>query len=396
VSSRDSIWGPAMTDATVPVTQSAVENFTLRYLRSLSSQVEIRDNEWQVTIPEDVETELPKGEHVLLCDTVEESDEMHEPLHPESSFFQSVLDDASNRAPFGKIRFDATDTDVIVPDWLRESPVSISDIDFTPYYDRNALVILFRVTVETVSEYQQEYLRSIGIDVRSGEVLSNIDETFLTLANSETGAASSENIATEPEKIEHLIDVCRGPLISEIQPQIDEIHQEASRAADAELEEYRQLQQQREEECETKVNGLRSNIEDLNELIDDKDQTERVEVLKQRRDYKSKLQEVETELKELRRGREHGYPDQQREIRERHGLEVVVTPVTVTEVEYERGDAEFELKDHGSTVTLTVGYGSGVGVSEDIDCDSCNQSLSEENRLRSIRNGVKCTSCSGM
>ena len=395
VYSRDSIWGPMMTNAAVPVTQSAVENFTVRYLRSLGSQVKIRDNEWQVMIPEDVDTELPKGEHVLLCDTVEESDETHEPLHPESSFFQSVLNDASNRAPLGGIRIDATDTDVIVPDWLRESPVSISDIDFTPYYDRYALVILFRVTVETVSEYQQEFLRSIGIDVRSEEVLSNIDETFLTLASSETAAASSEDIATGPEQIEHLIDVSRDPLISEIQPQIDEIHQEASRAADAEIEEYRQLQRQREKECETKITGLRSNIEDLNELIDDKDQTERVEVLKQRREYKSKLQEVETELKELRRGREQGYPDQQREIRERHELEVVVTPVTVTEVEYERGDAKFELKDHGSTVTLTVGYGSGVGVSEDIDCDFCNRPLSEENQLRSITNGVICTSCSG-
>lgn len=395
MSSRDSTWGPAMTDAAVPVTQSTVESFTARYLQSLGCQIDIRDNEWQVTIPEDVETNLPKGQHNVLCDTVKYPDETHDLLNPESSFFQSVLDDASDRTPLGSIKIGAADTEIIVPDWLQESSVSVSDIDFTPYYDRYALVILFRVTVETVSEYQQEFLRSIGIDVRSEEVLSNIDETFLTLANSETAAASSEDVATGPEQIEHLIDVSRDPLISEIQPQIDEIHQKASRAADAEIEEYRQLQRQRKKECETKVTGLRSSIEDLNELIDGKDRTERVEVLKQRREYKSKLQEVETELKELRRGREQGYPDQQREIRERHGLEVVVTPVTVTEVEYERGDAEFELNDHGSTVTLTVGYGSGVGVSEDIDCDSCNQSLSEENRLRSITNGVICTSCSG-
>ncbi len=384
-----------MTDAAVPVTQSAVENFTARYLRSLGCQVEIQDQEWQVTIPEDAETDLPKGEHALLCGTVEEPDETYEQLHPESSFFQSVLDDASDRAPLGGTSIDATNTDIIVPNWLQESPVSVSDIDFTPYYDRSALVVLFRVSVETVSEYQQEFLRSIGIDVRSKEILPNIDETILTLTQSEAATVPSRDIAVEPEQVERLVDASREPLISDIQPQIDEIHQGASRAADAELEEYRQLQRQREEEFETKITRLRSEIEDLNESIDDKNQTERVEALKERRECKSKLQEVETELNELRRQREQGYPDKQREIRERHGVEVVVTPVTITEVEYERGDAEFELNDHGSAVPLTVGYGSGVGVTEEIDCDTCNRSLSGENPLKSITNEVRCTACSG-
>ncbi|MCU4744225.1 hypothetical protein [Natronoglomus mannanivorans] len=384
-----------MTDAAVPVTQSAVENFTARYLQSLGCQVEIRDNEWQVTIPEDVETDLPKGEHALVCGTAEDLDETYEQLHPESSFFQSVLDDASDRAPLGVTRIDAIDTDIIVPDWLQESSISVSNIDFTPYYDRSALVVLFRLSVETVSEYQQEFLRSIGIDIRSKEILPNIDETFLTLTQSETAPILSRDIAVEPEQVERLVDASREPLLSEIQPQIDEIHQGASRAADAELEEYRQLQRQREEELETEITHLRSKIDDLNESIDDKNQTERVEALKERRECKSKLQEVETELNELRRRREQGYPDQQREIRDRHGLEVVVTPVTVTEIEYERGDATFELTDCDLTRTLTVGYGSGVGVTEAVDCDSCGQSLSGEDPLGAITNGVRCMACRG-
>ena len=384
-----------MTNAAVPVTQSAVENFTARYLRSLGCQVEIQDQEWQVTIPEDAETDLPKGEHALLCGTVEDPDETYEQLHPESSFFQSVLNDASGRVPLGGVRIDATSTDIIAPNWLQESPVSVSDIDFTPYYDRSALVVLFRVSVETVSEFQQEFLRSIGIDIRSKEILPNIDKSLLTLMQSDTATVPSRDIAVEPEQVERLVNASREPLISDIQPQIDEIHQGASRAADAELEEYRQLQRQREEELETEITHLRSKIDDLNESIDDKNQTERVEALKERRECKSKLQEVETDLNELRRRREQGYPDQQREIRERHGVEVVVTPVTITEVEYEGGDAKFELNDHGSAVPLTVGYGSGVGVTEEIDCDTCNRSLSGENPLRSITNEVRCTACNG-
>ncbi|WP_138007001.1 hypothetical protein [Halalkalirubrum salinum] len=383
-----------MTDAAVPVTQSAVETFTASYLRSLGCQIEIQGDEWQLTIPENVETDLPKGKHALLCGSVEEPDETYEQLHPESSFFQSVLDDATDRAPIGGISIDTSDTDVIVPDWLQQSEISVSNIEFTPYYDRSALVVLFRVTVETVSEYQQEFLRSIAIDVRSTEILPNIDETFLTLLQ-ESATIQSGDIAIEPEQVERLVDASREPLLSAIQPQIDEIHQEASRAADAELEEYRQLQQQREDECETEITRLRSKIEDLSELIDHKNQTERVEALKERRECKSKLEEIETDLNELRRRREHGYPDQQREIRDRHGLEVVVTPVTITEVEYERGDVEFELNDGSSIASLVLGYGTGVGVTEEVNCDICNRSLSAENPLRYISNRIRCTSCNG-
>src|SRR6056297_175556 len=137
-----------MTDAAVPVTQSTVESFTARYLQSLGCQIDIQDNEWQVTIPEDVETSLTKGTHDLLCDTVRDPDGERDLLNPESSFFQSILDDASGRVPLGSIKVDTTDTDILVPDWLKESSVSVSDIDFTPYYDRSALVILFQVSVE--------------------------------------------------------------------------------------------------------------------------------------------------------------------------------------------------------------------------------------------------------
>ena len=140
---------------------------------------------------------------------------------------------------------------------------------------------------------------------------------------------------------------------------------------------------------------LRSKIEDLNESIENKNQTERVETLKERRECRSTLEEVESGLMELRRKREQGYPDQQREIRDRHGVEVVVSPVTITEVKYECGEAEFKITENNSTTSLTIGYGSGVGVTEEIDCDTCSRLLSGENPLRAITEGVRCAACSG-
>ena len=383
-----------MTDAAVPVTQSAAENFTERYLRSLDCRVDKEGNKWRIKIPEDTETDLPKGDHILLCDSSGDTAETAKPLHPESSFFQAVLDDASDRAPIGRVTIDATDADVIVPDWLRESSVSVADLEFTPYYDRTALVVLFRVSIETVSEYQQELLRSIGIDVRSGEILLNIDRTLMDLTRPDhTTSLSSGTVELSQEQMELLIDTSREQLVSAVRPEIDEIHQEASRAADAELEEYRQLQQQREEELESELDRLRTRIEELSETIDGADQSERVESLKERREYKTKLEETEADLTDLRRRRKDGYPDRQREIRERHGVEVVITPVSATEVEYERGDVVFELDDDGTVTSLTLGYGSGVGVTEEQNCESCARSLSADAPLGSIIDRTLCTDC---
>lgn len=382
-----------MTDASVPVTQSVVEDFTERYLRSLGCHVTIHADEWDVTIPPNTDTGLPKGKHTLVCDAAEEGDGEAELLHPESSFFQNILDDAADRTPVGSVTIESSDTKVIIPDWLRESDVEVTDAQFTPYYDRSALIVLFRVSIETVSEYQREFLRGIGIDSRSGEVLPNIDETVLNLTKPGNDSLATSGVTIDPEQVEQLVDASREPLISDIQPTIDEIHQEASRAADAELEEYRQLQQQREDELESELERLRSRIEDLSERIDNVSQEDRVEALKERRKLKSEREDVEADLADLRRRREQGYRDQQSEIRDRHALEVVVTPVTITEVQYERGDIEFSLADHASSATLTIGYGSGLGVTGEIKCDCCNRSFSGEVVPGAVNDGIQCVDC---
>jgi len=382
-----------MTDAAVPVTQSGIEDFTARYLRSIGSQIEIQGDKWEFRISEDVETDLPKGHFTLVCGTTEETDRGLKQLHPESPFFQDVLEDAADSAPLGGGSIDASRTEIIIPDWLQEADISVTDAEFVPYYDRQALAVLFRVSIETVSEYQREFLRGIAIDTRSGEILPNLDQTFLGLTKPGRDTISAHEMTTETERIGELVDASRRPLVEDIQPTIDETHQEASRAADAELEEYRQLQQQREEELAEKLVRLRSQIEELNATINDSEQEDRVEALKERRDRKSEQEDIESELAELRQQRERGYPEQQREIRNRHALEVVVTPATVTEIEYERGDAEFELANGEARQTITVGYGSGVGVTEEISCDKCGQPLTGKRPLGGIKGKLRCGEC---
>ncbi len=381
-----------MTNAAIPVTQSAVERFSERYLRSVGCTVEKEGDQWEVTVPSSADTELAMGTLSIRCgDEPQEEDVV--PLHPESAFFQRILSEASTRCSSGKLSVNTEDTQVEIPPWLEGNDIKVKTLQFTPYYDRTAVLILFRVGIETVSEYQKELLRAIAIDVRSEECLPKLEETFLRMTSLAEEAPTRTQIELDKGSVRPLLDTARSHLVGRIQRQIDETHQEASRAADAEVEEYRQMQQQRIQELEEKHSTLSSKIDELSQTVNSGDQKERVRALKERKELKSQYDEVGAELNELRERRDQGFPERQREIRDRHALDVQISALTVTEVEYERGEATFELTESDNSRTLTTGYGSGVGVTETVHCTSCGGELSDQNPLSSIRDGLRCEDC---
>lgn len=381
-----------MTDAAVPVTQSAVETFTERYLRTLGCDIDKQGNRWKINVPDEVGSELLTESLTLVCgDDVD--DESAEPLYPESPFFQTLLTEASERTPSGKIAFQTEETDIQIPDWLRASEVEVRNTDFTPYYDRTAIVVLFQVSIETVSEYQSEFLRAVAVDTRSEDHLPALEQTFLEITSPDTEALISDQADITPSDVQPLLETAREQVVERVQDTIDEIHQEASRAADAEVEEFRQMQQQRIQELEAQQSNLSEKIDDLSGRIRSSDEDERVDALKERKELKTEYEDVDAELNDLRQRRNKGFPDRQREIRTRHALDVRVKPLTLTEVEYERGEIELELADEGRAHTMTVGYGSGVGVTEAEQCASCGNTFSQRRYLETISDGLRCSDC---
>ena len=383
-----------MTDAAVPITQSAVEQFTEQYLYSLGSTIEKHGEKWDVTVPEQAKTEISSGHLVLFCGDGADVDENVRQLHPESSFFQELITEASKRQPTGKIVLASEETQIEIPSWLQESNISVNDATFTPYYDRSAIAILYRISIETVSEYQTELLRVAALDIRSMERLPKLEETFLESTLPTELDIESQPIDIERSTVDDLIAQTCEQIVAGVQPKVDEIHQEASRAADAETEEYRQMQQQRVEKLEKRKTRLSNRIEDLSGAIrQSSDERDRVEALQKRKELKSEHEDVDSELDELRHQREQGYPEKQKGIRERHALEVLISPLTVTQVEYERGEIEVGLEDGKVARSLTLGYGNGVGITEELECEFCNQTLGEQNPLRSIKEGIQCADC---
>ena len=138
---------------------------------------------------------------------------------------------------------------------------------------------------------------------------------------------------------------------------------------------------------------MSSRISDLSERINTGDEGLRVQALRERKELKSELEELDETLNQLRERRDRGFPERQQEIRERHSLAVQVTPLTLTEVEYERGEADFELIDGSINQTVTLGYGSGIGVADTVRCSSCERELTERNPLQTISEGLECQSC---
>jgi len=78
-----------MTDASISVTQSVVEQFTERYLRSIGCSVERRDDRWLVSVPDDIDTEITHGDTHSSGEGTPDDDSTKR-LHPESAFFQQL------------------------------------------------------------------------------------------------------------------------------------------------------------------------------------------------------------------------------------------------------------------------------------------------------------------
>ncbi|WP_367996068.1 hypothetical protein [Haloferax volcanii] len=383
-----------MTDASVPVTQSAVESFAERYLRSLGCTIEQRGDIWDVSVPEGADTQSSPDEFTVVCGTESDSPEENtELLHPESRLLHELLDEAVRRTPTGRINLTAESTEIELPEWLQGGDVEVQNAEFAPYYDRSALVALFRVSIETVSEYQREFLRVVALDARSGESLKGLERNFLRITSFTGEPPSGDRPSLGRENVRDLVDEGQRRVVDRVQGLIDEVHEEASRAADAEVEEFRQMQQQRILELEERRESLSSKLDESRATIDASEQVERVEALKQRKQLKGELEELMTELSDLRHRRDQGFPERQKEIRQRHALDVKVSPLTATQVEYERGEVEIELAEEGVIQALTVGYGIGVGVTDTVQCTACGRELTTQNPLVSIIGEINCDAC---
>jgi len=395
-----------MTDATHPVTQSALETFTRDYFNGLGASIQDSGNRWQVRLPTHANvafTDSPEFE-LLLGERDVEIDDGGVVLSPESEFAQQLLDEAAEIAPIGRIALtnNLLDSGHRYPSWVTESDVSVEDSSFSPYYDRTAICVFVKIGVETVSEYQTQFLEAVTVDVESEQSLPGISKILVedffapgeSLSFGTTEYDVDESLGVSSEKLASTISAGQKAAVEAVRDEIVEVRQSASRSADSEFEEYRQLQEQRINELQNEINRLSDRLQDLTTDVDGAEsQQQRVEALEKRRELKNEKEDLETEVEDLLQEKKSGFAQEREKIFERHAIEITTKPVASTLVAYERGEIELSVSQGGRTDSIRAPYAVGAGVTDDVMCETCRERLSQKNSLTVAPDGIGCKSC---
>ena len=353
-----------MTDAALPVTERAVEEFVTDYLESLGATIRKEGRRWTVSIPDESATELSLNETVIhLTADSEEADDDAVPLAPGSGLFEQLVNDATERAPLGSVALTGDDIEFDTPDWAASDSVEITGQEFTPYYDRDALCVLFHVGIETVSEYQRDLLRSVAVDLTDYEPRPRLAQTCLNLSE-QSGAPPFETGHTIGDnEIVKAMSACREVVEGAIDPEVREVRQKATRAATVEIEEHRQYLRQQRDELKDETKRLADRVDELSGTIDAaSERQERLERLRKRKEFRSELAELRDKLDDVRDSLDRDLPEKRGAIRDRHALTVRIRPVTATAVTYERGDLDISVRDGSCSATLTCDYAGAVRV----------------------------------
>lgn len=372
-----------MTDAALPVTERAVDEFVTDYLKLLGATIRKEGQRWTVSIPDESTTELSLNDTVIhLAADSEEADDDAVSLAPGSDLFERLLDDATERAPLGSVALTSDNIEFDTPDWVASDSVEVTDQQFTPYYDRNAVCVLFHVGIETVSEYQRDLLRSIAVDLTDHEPRPQLAQTCLSLSEWKGTPPPETDHTIGNDEIVKTISACREIVEGAIDSEVREVREKATRAATVEIEEYQQYLRQRRDELEDETERLADRVDELSATIDAaSEREERLERLRKRKEFRSELADLRDEFDEVRDNLARDLPEKRAAIRDRHALTVRIWPVTATVITYERGDLGVSVRDGSRSATLTCDYAVGVGVLNQPTCEQCGAILDAQNPI---------------
>ncbi|SDN08155.1 hypothetical protein SAMN04487949_3292 [Halogranum gelatinilyticum] len=392
-----------MTDATHAVTQSAIEAIAREYLKGLGGTIREDGRQWNVSLPAHVDVEFSdRSEFEIVLDSEEsETEEASRLLTPESEFTQQLLTEAAQMATIGEVALtaDTIDRNYTPPSWITAGDSEVIDATFTPYYDKTAICLFVKVGVETVSKYQTQFLEAVAVDLESESILPRIPSILLSKFFAPRNVPRVDlSVDADPsvssEKLTTVITSGQEYAVEHLEGDIDELRRSASESAGSEFEEYRQLQEQRIPELQNEINSIADRIQKLADKVDTADsEQQRVEALEMRSELKAEKQQAEAELSEILQEKESGYSQKKEDIYDRHAIEVITSPIAITFVSYERGEAEFTIGNGKGTAALRAPYAIGAGVTEDVRCQNCSETLSESNPVCVTSDGQKCQTC---
>ncbi|MDS0300933.1 hypothetical protein NDI76_19485 [Halogeometricum sp. S1BR25-6] len=386
-----------MPDAARSVTQAAVESFARSYLESFGASIDARTDRWHVKLPTDHPLSTDDRTFTIGLGNQLGENESDARLTPESKLFHELVDTAMAAQPLGSATLTRETAPVDLPTWLVSDP-DTTEYTFYPLYDREALCFLFRVSVETVSEYQTEFLRAVAIDLQTGdpnpEIATGLLDHLETVVDTdETGPRPPE---LNDEQVEQALDTAQQAVEAEVRPELEELQQKASEAAAEEIAQYQQLQQQELQNIHERLQQIDDELSKASHEIEAaSSQGERVEALSRRQELTDEQVVLEDERDRIQTELNTGFPDKRSDILDRHAVRVSISPVAVTAVTYERGELELIDSAASGSISKTIAFAPGIGPLERVSCDRCEQPITDTNPVHQIGNQFVGDCCVG-
>ena len=384
-----------MPDAARSVTQAVVESFARSYLESLGTSIDADADRWYVKLPEDHPLSVEERTLTIGIGNQLGEDESDARLTPESRLFHELVDNAMTAQPVGSATFTRETVPIDPPTWLVPDS-DTTEYTFYPLYDRDALCFLFRVSVETVSEYQTELLRAVAVDLQTGNPTPEIATGLLDHLDSVVDTCEPERSELDENQVEQALDTAREVVETEVRPQLEEFREKASDAAGEEITQYQQLQQQELQDIRDRLEQIEKELSETSQEIETAStQQERVEALSRRQELTDEQAELEDERDRIQTKLDNGFPEKRSEILDRHAIRGSITPVAITAVTYERGELELTLGRGPVTASKTIAFAPGIGPLGTVSCDRCGDAISKANPLRKDASQLVGSCCLG-
>jgi hypothetical protein len=383
-----------MMKAEMEPSQKLIEQFVFRYLQSIGGEVNKTNRGWGVKLPADELSRFDRRELELALGPTGGDDQIVDGvIRPGSAFVGGILEDAVGTAPLGRLDIEFDDTPTTLLDKRTTNGVTAEVRSFTPYYDRRAVVVLYHISVETVSQYETRELRATAVDAESLVHLPRLARRFLTVTSSVNGLCEHKKTELKQSEVHSIWSSIEERLVHEVRPVVQRYREQAAEAARVEFSEYREVHEARISQCERELEQLGRRLEELGLNNSESSGETHADRLRTRNDLKSRRQEVETELQRLQSVRQEGFADQRQKVADRHRVSVRINPDSLTEIHYEAGDMELHLHQGSESRYLTVGYGHGVGPIQELRCDHCDIDFTEHNPIGGLEDGILCSAC---
>jgi len=374
--------------------QKLIERFVLRYLRSIGGEVDETNSAWGVRLPADELGRFDRRELELALGPTEGDDQIVDGvIRPGSAFVDEMLEDAVGTAPLGRLDIEFDDTPKTLLDERTTNGVTAEARSFTPYYDRRAVVVLYHISVETVSRYETRELRAAAVDAESLMNLPKVARRFLTVTSSVNGPCVHKKADLKQSEVHSIWSSIEERLVNDMRPVVQRYREQAAEAARVEFSEYREVHEARISQFERELEQLDRRLNQLGLNESESGGEAHADRLRTRNDLKSRRQDIEKELQRLQSVRQEGFADQRQKVADRHRVSVRVNPDSFTEIRYEAGDMELHLHQGSESRYLTVGYGQGVGPIQELRCDQCDINFTEHNPIGGLDDGIFCSDC---